>query len=1132
LNAEAAQLLHHIRRLAAAPQGNSASDAELLERFARHHDADAFAALVGRHGPMVLRVCHRVLADSHAAEDCFQATFLILARKAASVRGRESLTGWLYVVACRLAHKARAASTRRQPREAPGAEEGYADPRPDPLAELTARELLAAVDEEVQQLPQAYRLPVILCCLEGRTREEAARLLGCTQGSLKGRLERGRSRLHAQLVRRGLTLGAALAAVEVSRVSAVAVPGMVGDVTVRAGLAIAAGRTAEVPARVVALAEGSLKGMAVAKVKVGVALLLATAVVGALAQQAPNQKQSQPPQEVESRLPLQGTRPKAPADRYGDPLPEGAFARLGTLRFRQGGGQINRLLLSPDGKIAVSKSYYGEGSVAVWDLASGKLLQRLPGHYDENRAVALSPDGKTLVIGQGNRLHFFDPASGREVRRLEGPDGDIQGLAFSPDGRNLASGHEGAFVHLWDLASGKPRVRLSAKHNRLGLLAFSPDGKTLATGDTLDPTFRLFDVATAKERHTITRPSYVRDFAFAPDRALLAVGGQDGVITLWDPISGKLIRELRCPNKHIWAVAFSPDGKTLATGEFDEKGETGYIRLWDPAAGKERLQFRSTWGAEHCLAFTPDGKTLVSGGGDSIIHLWDPASGEECSPVKGHEVAVWCLALSPDGKTLAYSGQGVRLWDLAIGREVGVLPGHHWSFVFSPDGKYMAGGSGVDVIHVWDVAQRKLVRKIQMDPKKEHLQWVAYYHVAFSPDGKMLAASGRGLSGPAKTDVVVQLWDFPSLKEQGRLHCSGADTFCTVEGGLTFSPDRRILAASGRTTGSSKVWLWDVATRTELTLQTAAMTYVPEENPEGHLQSSQEPWVAFSPDGRLLAMSRAQAGMPVWETRTGRERCRLTGHKGVTTHVAFSPDGRTLASAGWDGTIRLWDLAKGEELRRLTGHRGHASDLVFLPDGKTLISGGSDTTVLFWDVAAITSRAQLRGRFAGGEPEALWTDLVTADAVKAHKAIARLAASPEAVAMLKGHLRPISAPDATHLAKLVRELDADDFGVREKARQELERLGEAARGALQRERERVGVSLEVRRRLDSLLEQLQVPSGDSLGELRALEVLERMATPEAVRLLQAVALGTSEARLTKEAQASLERLTKRAADGP
>src|SRR5262245_46927680 len=236
-------LVQRINRLAPGFDPHGLSDADLLGRFVTDRDQAAFAALVDRYGPLVLHVCRRVLGDVHDAEDAFQATFLVLTRKAAAIRPRESLAAWLHGVARRVALKARTARARRL-RDVGPPPGPVVDARPDPLADLSARELLTLVDAEVRRLPEVYRLPVILCCLEGLTQEEAARQLGWTPASVRGRLERGRARLHTRMVRRGLTLSAALAAVELSRgVGSAAVVCRWAAPTVGAAMAFAAGRT-------------------------------------------------------------------------------------------------------------------------------------------------------------------------------------------------------------------------------------------------------------------------------------------------------------------------------------------------------------------------------------------------------------------------------------------------------------------------------------------------------------------------------------------------------------------------------------------------------------------------------------------------------------------------------------------------------------------------------------------------------------------------------------------------------------------------------------------------------------------------------------------------------------------------
>jgi RNA polymerase sigma factor (sigma-70 family) len=274
----ASAVLRHLHELSSRPPG-AADDRQLLERFTAGRDEAAFAALVRRHGPMVLGVCRRVLHNAHDAEDAFQATFLVLARKAGSIRGRESIGGWLYRVGYHMALKAREQAAARQKREARAA-------RPeetDPLAEVTGRELLAVFDEELQTLPDRERVALVLCYLQGRTGDEAAREVGCSESTLKRRLERGKGRLRARLARRGLALPAAILAAGLASGAKAAVPGPLAAAAVKAGLLTAAGRavTGVISIRAAALAGAALRAMALSKVKTVGAFLIAIALLGA-----------------------------------------------------------------------------------------------------------------------------------------------------------------------------------------------------------------------------------------------------------------------------------------------------------------------------------------------------------------------------------------------------------------------------------------------------------------------------------------------------------------------------------------------------------------------------------------------------------------------------------------------------------------------------------------------------------------------------------------------------------------------------------------------------------------------------------------------------------------------------------
>ena len=324
-------LVHYLRRLATEPAAKEAPDAALLGRFIAQADEAAFATLVERHGPLVLAVCRRILDDAHDAEDAFQATFLVLARRAAAVHPREALAAWLHGVARRVALKSRCARARKS-RDRRPLPPSPIDPRPDPLADISARELLSLVDDELRQLPEVYRLPVLLCCLEGRSQEEAARLLGWTPGSVKGRLERGRARLHQRLARRGLTLSAVLTAAELSRgPSAAAVVARLAAPTVRAALRFAAGQdtAGSASARAADRAAEVVRGMVLGRLKVPAALLLLACLLAAgfaahraapLSPQAPpTPPPARPEATVQAAAPDEDGRPIAVSGRVLDP---------------------------------------------------------------------------------------------------------------------------------------------------------------------------------------------------------------------------------------------------------------------------------------------------------------------------------------------------------------------------------------------------------------------------------------------------------------------------------------------------------------------------------------------------------------------------------------------------------------------------------------------------------------------------------------------------------------------------------------------------------------------------------------------------------------------------------------------
>jgi RNA polymerase sigma factor (sigma-70 family) len=337
-------VLQHLRRLAGARRAAQQPDAQLLERFRGRREEAAFAELVRRHGPMVLNVCRGVLRHEQDAEDAFQATFLVLARKAASVRRPEALAGFLYEVAHRAARRAQAEAIRRRAREREAAHPAPADPTLD----MTLRELQGVLHEELRHLPDKYRLPLVLCYLEGRSQEEAAGQLGWSKGAFRGRLDRGREHLRRRLAARGVALSALLGVAAVApRAAAAELVNAVAHAAVHSAVDGAAG---VLSARVTALAEGVSRAMFLTKTKIATALVLMAGLLlagaGALARQALSA--GEPP--AESQKSVVGDRKPEPAAAKGAAKPPAADDKDSVTY----GGRV----IGPDGQpVAGAKLY-------------------------------------------------------------------------------------------------------------------------------------------------------------------------------------------------------------------------------------------------------------------------------------------------------------------------------------------------------------------------------------------------------------------------------------------------------------------------------------------------------------------------------------------------------------------------------------------------------------------------------------------------------------------------------------------------------------------------------------------------------------------------------------------------------
>jgi RNA polymerase sigma factor (sigma-70 family) len=1113
-------LLQHVRRLTAT----TLSDEQLLEDFRARHSAEAFSALIGRHGPMVLNVCRRILHDIHAAEDVFQATFLVLADRAGAIHRPESLAGFLHGVAYRLAVRAR----RRSMQSLPAA---VCDKAVEPPEGLAWKEMLGILDHELGQLPDQYRSPLVLCYLEGRTQDEAARQLGWSLNTLRRRLTQGRKLLEVRLRGRGVTLPSALAGVLAA--GAVAVPGPLRAATLAAISAKAvSGLTAGASAVTSAKKEITLLLSASGKkigALVGLAVLAAVCLAyswNSHADQAPAASEAPPRVWAPAEGALQDD-PKA------DPLPAQCTVRLGTARYRHG-SRIASMAVSADGKLAVTASGYGSFNPAlagrfsparVFDLTDGRCLYSLPNEHGEyTEAVGLSPDGKILATKDGGFLTFWDAATGKELRKLKYASGGERAITdwmtFTPDGKQLAATLMGSAVQLIDVETATV-TRTFQRDWAASACVFSPDGKLMATGGYEQEKgvyfARIWEVGTGKELRRFPAGTFAtangvkRALAFSPDGAMLAGGGWGGTrLRLWETATGKEPTVFPKIGEEIRSVAFAPDGRTIAAAADN-------IYLYDPVTGKERLRIERRAGA---LAFSRDGSVLT-GAVSGAIYRWDAASGRQLTPAAALDSAVEQIrdaaagksprriaggvdrgvVASPDGRFLAWADGGrIRLYDVAAERFIDgfpILGGEASVVAFLPDGKALLTLSGDPAV----------VRLLDVQSGKERRSFLA----ATKSDAKLAGAAPAENRG-----VPVHLWEVTTgkagheLKEpMNVLAVPDEAGFGKYDlGGRAWMPfyttRRAALSPDGKTLAIGPDWGQTFGNRLMKSL-------------DGQ---------AFSPDGRLLVdwaenpFGRSQMDhVFVWDAATGRAVATLAGGpRPGATNAAFAPDGRTLVTASADGIVRLWEAATWKVRAEFRGHRDLVTAVAFGPDGR-LFTGGLDTVVLEWDVRP-------PGDAGKGTLAEAWEALTAADGKAGFQAQGRFLAEPaKAVEWFAARILPARSPDPARVKALIADLDHDDFATRARATAELKKHWPATAAAL-REIAAKASSLEALRRAEGIVREMEkaVTPSDALRALRAAEVLEWIATKEARTLLLELAQGAPDAQLTREAAAACKRL--------
>ena len=933
------------------------SDEQLLEHFAARTESDgeiAFEAIVRRHGPMVMGVCRRLLGNQHDAEDAFQATFIVLALRVGAVRKRQSLGPWLHGVAARICGRARLVTRRR--REASLPAEGLSDDRGHDPALADLHQVL---DEELRRLPEKYRRPIVLCYLEGRSQEDAARELGWTKGTISGRLARAKGVLQHRLIRRGLAPAAALVATSftlrgsaerrqseppllaatVRTATLASFSGLkTGSMTVEVGtlvrLAVRAlflGRVARLSTLVLALGLG--------------ASAIATQIIGPT---GPDRR-GDADRTALALAGLRKTEPTPRLDRFGDPLPAPIMMRFGTIQRRHT-ARVVGVSFTRDRNSALTAQ--ADGLVRFWNVERGSqeriidVTAATPAVNKSIRQVATSRDGRYLAAvglvrsdGAGRpagKLWILSLPDSSVLRTIDTNTMDPQCLAFSPDGTIIATGEHAGELKLWNTQTGECFKTTKLVENQpVFALAFAPDGKTLATNQIGKGVVVWHLNSGETERIAMPSIDGAAPF-FSDDGRYLATSTRDGESTIWD----RRTSQRHCVSRGF-AQGFTPDGNSLAV----IRPVDGSIALIDTETGRDRWKTVLGPALEHGgLAFAPDGTTMIVGW-DNVLRVFETVGGRERFESDGaHRGAVSAISYTPDGRTAITAGNDgtIRQWDAASGRQLRVMSDALVAQVLaiSPDGTTLASTSlrapeNAPAFRVWDLTNGRLRREYQTKtivngPKA----------LAFSTDGKRVLFYAHSLG--LKVVNVASGEEQPAVQPRFVL---GPDEAAELNlAAIGFAPGNRYLAIY---TGAVHVAELEIGVE-----RFSCPGYA----------------MAFTPDGQNLAVANqgdpsanhgngatgmGGSAVEIVEIATGARK-RIAAPVDRVAALAFSPDARILAVAlGWrESRIRLYSVENLHEIDTFVcpATRTHPGALAFAPDSRGLAVGLDDTTAVIFNV--------------------------------------------------------------------------------------------------------------------------------------------------------------------------------------
>jgi WD40 repeat protein len=620
-------------------------------------------------------------------------------------------------------------------------------------------------------------------------------------------------------------------------------------------------------------------------------------------------------------------------DFYGDPLPQGATARFGSLRWRIPKA-VNAVALSPNGKLVGAVNM--DGKVFVWDKEDGRLLHQFSGSKAGAASLAFSPDGKYLATGgapdyktrdgdfhiriwdlkTGNLKKLFPPVNGSPITKL----------VFTSDSSTLISAGFGQQVIAWKSPSGEKIREYPTDEVSYHSVALSPDEKWLAASGNDSKTVVVFSLDGSRKLCQLkSNRSYFYNFEFTPDSKALMTHEHDR-LRFWDITSGKPRSTIPFEQAASYEFYLAPDGKKIAhTG----KGRDNGIHWLDAVTGKPLDIWKESTDRIGALTFSHDGKVVVTGDWGAV-RVWNTATGKVIRQPSGPSHISYSLGFSADGKTLLAASQSALFFldgptlreqvRIPIAVDGDIFSGHRFPVVLSPDGTLVAFQESKGAIHLVDPREPKAVRTLRCPG------WVSG-SLAFSADGKTLYVTGYKSAG-------LRVWNVQTGKEIAPLD---KNILAGSNIALAGRAEKLAVAVDG---ASPRCRLWDLRTG--------------KEEPGFELKNDRvgcgADAILLSEDGKLLLASFANEYIGVWDVakKAERHRFKFTFEDGPF-RWAFSNDSKLLVTSHGDGTIRTWDMANGQKVAEVSGHpTNHIVSIACSPDGAGLVTTCTSCTILRW----------------------------------------------------------------------------------------------------------------------------------------------------------------------------------------